>query len=78
MEKIDGSVEFAEGMGFPAEKRSHLIGCGDPSLPWQKEWRRALRNGVESVVFFAIDQYCLVGYRRSGEKLRKKARWQGA
>jgi hypothetical protein len=48
--------------GFPAAQRSHLVGVGDPTTAWLKEAQSAAGKGFESVVLFALDQYCLVGY----------------
>jgi hypothetical protein len=61
--------------GFPAAQRAHLVGVGDSTTAWLKEVRSALGKGFESVVLFALDQYCLIGYstplgaglRRSGK-----------
>jgi hypothetical protein len=49
-------------LGFPADKASHLIGIGDYTTPWLREVRMAKAQGVESVVLFALDQFCLIGY----------------
>jgi hypothetical protein len=48
--------------GFPASKASHLVGIGDYTTPWLREVRAAKAEGVESVVLFALDQFCLIGY----------------
>ncbi|MCU1336287.1 MAG: hypothetical protein JWO19_1868, partial [Bryobacterales bacterium] len=47
---------------FPATQRSHLVGVGDPTTPWVKEAQFAQGIGFESVVLFALDQMCLIGY----------------
>ena len=57
-----GTLAYAQGRGFPAAKRSHLVGIGDPTTPWWKEAQLALGEQMESVVLFALDQFCLVGY----------------
>jgi hypothetical protein len=54
------SVSAAEG--FPNSQRSHLVGIGDSHTVWQKEVNIAQSEGMESVVLFALDQYCLIGY----------------
>lgn len=56
------SVDFPGTLGFPVAQRSHLIGIGDPVSPWAKEVSLAHSSGVESVVLFALDQFCLIGY----------------
>ena len=48
--------------GFPASQRSHLVSIGDSTTPWMKEVRMAAGAGFESVVLFALDQFCLIGY----------------
>ena len=57
------SIDSGAALGFPAAKRSHLVGIGDSSCPWLKEARLAESNGFESVVLFALDQFCLIGYK---------------
>jgi hypothetical protein len=48
--------------GFTPSQRSHLVGMSDSSTAWLKEVRLAEANGFESVVLFALDQLCLIGY----------------
>ena len=48
--------------GFGASQTSHLIGISDYTSPWVKEWEIAIAQGLESVVLFALDQFCLIGY----------------
>ena len=55
-----GSIRLPAQLGFPPSKASHLVGISKPSTPWQKEAH--LAAGDESVVLFALDQYCLIGY----------------
>jgi len=49
-------------LGFASSQRSHLIGISDSSTSWLKEARMAEGAGFESVVLFALDQFCLIGY----------------
>jgi hypothetical protein len=56
------SMNFANSYGFTLSERSHLVGVSDPSTAWLKEARLAEAEGFESVVLFALDQICLVGY----------------
>jgi hypothetical protein len=56
------SIDASAGHGFPPSKRSHLVGIGDSSTAWLKEARLAEAAGCESVVLFALDQFCLIGY----------------
>jgi hypothetical protein len=68
-----GSIGLPMQMGFPISKSSHLVGITGYTTPWQKEIRLSLAENLESVVLFALDQYCLmsgplplpVGARRS-------------
>ncbi|MFN7933409.1 MAG: hypothetical protein U0R19_08790 [Bryobacteraceae bacterium] len=56
------SIRFSRQCGFPKERRSHLVGISDPRNAWAKEAEFAVGEGVESVVLFALDQLCLIGY----------------
>ncbi len=47
---------------FPASQRSHLVGIGDATTAWVKEAQSATGKSFESVVLFALDQMCLIGY----------------
>ncbi len=62
LNKVQQSMDFSANAGFPASKRSHLIGISDPISPWIKEYNMALEENLESVVLFALDQFCLIGY----------------
>jgi len=54
-------VDFGN-TSFPASQRAHLVDVGDSTTAWLKEVRMAQGRGLESVVLFALDQYCLIGY----------------
>jgi len=56
------SMETSATKGFANGARSHLVGIGDATSPWPKEVDLAQSQGMESVVLFALDQYCLIGY----------------
>jgi hypothetical protein len=56
------SMLYGQKRGFPVSSRSHLVGISDPIAPWRKEAALALGEGAESVVLFALDQFCLIGY----------------
>jgi hypothetical protein len=56
------SMDAGAPLGFSPAKRSHLVGIADSSSPWLKEARLAEARGFESVVLFALDQFCLIGY----------------
>ena len=53
---------IGDSHGFPASQRSHLVGISEATTPWLKEAQSALGQGFESVVLFALDQFCLIGY----------------
>jgi hypothetical protein len=56
------TLDFGSALGFTAADRSHLVGAGDSTAAWLKEVRAAEGKRFESVVLFAIDQFCLIGY----------------
>jgi hypothetical protein len=62
LDKARTSLRVAPELGFPAAQRSHLIGIGGHTAPWAREWAIAMASGIESVVLFALDQFCLIGY----------------
>ncbi|MBM3810472.1 MAG: hypothetical protein FJW20_02435 [Acidimicrobiia bacterium] len=56
------SIEYGEAKGFPRSQRSFLVGIMDAYTAWGKEVNIAKSENVESVVLFALDQFCLIGY----------------
>jgi hypothetical protein len=56
------SIGVSSAKGFSNGSRSHLIGIGDAWSAWMKEVDLAQSQGLESVVLFALDQFCLIGY----------------
>jgi hypothetical protein len=56
------SIQLPRQLGFPPSQSSHLVGVSDYTTPWVKEWSLAIAAGLESVVLFALDQLCLIGY----------------
>ena len=62
LNQSQASIDFGASLGFPASQRSHLVGVGDSTTAWLKEVPMAEGKGLESVVLFALDQYCLIGY----------------
>jgi hypothetical protein len=56
------SIGVPLALSFPADQTAHLVGIGDYTTPWEKEAGLAVGAGVESVVLFALDQFCLIGY----------------
>jgi hypothetical protein len=56
------SIRFPLEKGFTRAASAHLIGVLFMSEPWMMERRIALREGIESIVFWAFDQFSMVGY----------------
>lgn len=54
------SIGMPMQMGFTRAKSSHLVGITGYTTPWQKEVRRSVGENLESVVLFALDQFCLM------------------
>jgi hypothetical protein len=63
LDGAESTIDFGEPPGFVAAQRSHLVGVQDATSPWLKEVQMAQGKGFESVVLFALDQYCLIGYQ---------------
>jgi hypothetical protein len=63
LDKARASIRLAMQLGFSRAESSHLVGVLDYTTPWLREYRMAKGESLESVVLFALDQYCLMGYR---------------
>jgi hypothetical protein len=77
MNAAKNSILLPMQFSFPATKASHLIGIGDYSSPWPREVRMSKAEGVESVVLFALDQFCLIGYAAPLPRSRRRSRFMG-
>ncbi|HWR49763.1 MAG TPA: hypothetical protein VN428_01560 [Bryobacteraceae bacterium] len=75
LDKCLESIRFPFERGFGAERSAHLIGLGDARSPWDKEAGIAIGEGVKSVVLFALDQFCLVGYALPALRPSRRARF---
>jgi len=62
LNKVRDSIQLPGQLGFPPAQSSHLVGIADYTTPWTKERQLAVAAGMESVVLFALDQLCLIGY----------------
>ena len=62
LDKVRESIGLPATLGFSPAQCSHLVGIGAYTTPWDKERQLAFALGVESVVLFALDQFCLIGY----------------
>ena len=78
LDKARQSIDLPMQLGFPPAQASHLTGIGDYTTPWAKERRLAIGAGVGSVVLFALDQFCLIGYGLPLEAGPRRARFQAA
>ena len=56
------TVLHGDTRGFPRTKRSFLVGISDSATAWLKEIDMAQAEALESMVLFALDQFCLIGY----------------
>jgi hypothetical protein len=72
------SISLPGQMGFPPAQSSHLIGISDYTTPWARERSLAIAAGSESVVLFALDQFCLIGYGLPMSTGSRRARYMGA
>lgn len=63
LDKARESIRLPMELGFPRDRSSHLIGVGEYTTPWERESELARGEGLESVVLFALDQFCFIGYR---------------
>jgi hypothetical protein len=77
LDKARESIELPMQLGFPPSQSSHLVGIGEYTTPWPKEQRLALGEGVESVVLFALDQFCLIGYDLPLDDGSRRASYMG-
>jgi hypothetical protein len=78
LDKSEETLAFGASLGFAATQRSHLAGVGDSTTAWLKEAQAAMGKRFESVVLFALDQFCLIGYELPLSKgLRRSVRIGG-
>jgi hypothetical protein len=76
--KAQTSIDLPAQMGFPCGQSSHLVGISEYTTPWNKERLLSLGASLESVVLFALDQFCLVGYDLPLEAGSRRAVFMGA
>ena len=62
MNKSVDSIDYPLTKGFPRSRSAHLIGVIYASEPWMMERRLARKAGIESIVYWAFDQFSMVGY----------------
>jgi hypothetical protein len=78
LNQVRQSIQLPAQLGFPASQSSHLVGISDYTTPWAKERNLALAVGVESVVLFALDQFCLIGYGLPLRAGPRRSQFQGS
>ncbi len=57
------SIQFPFTKGFARNRSAHLIGVFSTAEPWNWERRLTHKEGHESVVLWAFDQFSMIGYR---------------
>jgi hypothetical protein len=77
LNKARESIRLPLSLGFPRDRSSHLVGIGEYTTPWRREHLAAQGEGLESVVLFALDQFCLIGYDLPFERGERRAFFQG-
>jgi hypothetical protein len=78
LNKALASVMLPKQLGFAAAKSAHLVGISDYTTPWQKEAGMAAGARDGSVVLFALDQFCLIGYSWAPGSLTGRSLYLGA
>ncbi len=78
LNKARDSILLPMRLGFPPARSSHLVGIGEYTTPWQRESELSEGEGLESVVLFALDQFCLIGYAWPGNGEMKRSLFMGA
>ena len=77
LNKALASIELPMQLGFGRSQSSHLVGIGEYTTPWSKEQRLAAGEQVDSVVLFALDQFCLIGYRLPLQRAARRSLYMG-
>jgi hypothetical protein len=77
LDQCRASIALPAQKGFPPAQSSHLMGIGDYTTPWARERSLAIAAGCESVVLFALDQFCLIGYGLPLSAGARRARFMG-
>jgi hypothetical protein len=77
LDQSRGTILYSAARGFSRSTRSYLVGIGDSSTSWLKEVGQARAEGIESIVLFALDQFCLIGYAVPLKPNTSRALFQG-
>ena len=78
LNKATSSVMLPSQLGFPPSQSAHLVGIGDYTTPWLRESGIAKGAGASSVVLFALDQFCLIGYSVPVDSTSSRSLYMGA
>jgi hypothetical protein len=62
LDRARRTIDHGAVRGFPRNQRSFLVGVQDGFSSWQKEIEMAKAENLDSIVIWALDQYCLIGY----------------
>ncbi len=77
LNKARDSMRLPMQLGFARGQSSHLIGIGDQTTPWVKEQQLATGEQLDSVVLFALDQFCLIAYSLPLGTAGRRSRFMG-
>jgi hypothetical protein len=77
LNKALASIQLPMQLGFGRSQSSHLVGIGEYTTPWSKEQRMAAGEQLDSVVLFALDQFCLIGYQLPLERGARRSQYMG-
>jgi hypothetical protein len=77
LDKALASIQLPIQLGFGRSQSSHLVGIGEYTTPWSKEQRLAAGEQLDSVVLFALDQFCLIGYDLPLERGARRSQYMG-
>jgi hypothetical protein len=78
LNKALASIQLPMQLGFGRSQSSHLVGIGEYTTPWSKEQRLAAGEQLDSVVLFALDQFCLIGYQLPLDRGARRAQYMGS
>jgi len=77
LDQAQQSIDLPMQLGFACGQSSHLVGIGEYTTPWDKERLLALGANLDSVVLFALDQFCLAGYGLPLDQSQRRAVYLG-
>jgi hypothetical protein len=78
LNKALAAIQLPMQLGFMRSQSSHLVGIGEYTTPWSKEQRMAAGERLNSVVLFALDQFCLIGYRLPLNRGSRRSQYMGS